>query len=481
MKQLCQHAVEAAKHKGATYADARIVRLLNQVIGAEDERISEIRNTESFGVGVRVIADGAWGFAATARVEPGEIERVAARAVEIARASALAKAPDGIQWAAEPVYNDVFRTPVEKDPFEVSLEDKTGLLLAIGKEVLAVKGVKKYHAHMEFRREHRFLATSEGTLIESETTHGLATYEATAVDESTAKSRYFSAPARSAGWEHIERTPLLAEARRVGEEAVAHLKAKPTPVGKKDLILMPSHLALTMHESIGHATELDRVLGMEESLAGSSFATIDKLGTLKYGSPLMNIVCDNTMPFGLASRGWDDDGVAGQRWHVVKDGILVDYMSGREVCHAIGAERSHGSCRADSWGSIPIIRQSNIGLEPGTQPLTLDELISDTKDGILIDGWGSFSIDQRRENFQFGGDCFWEIKDGKKGAMLKDVTYQAITTDFWGSLDAVCDKRFWNPVGIFGCGKGDPMQIAIMTHGSAPARFRQIDVGGATK
>jgi len=260
---------------------------------------------------------------------------------------------------------------------------------------------------------------------------------------------------------------------------VEHLSAKPCPEGRKDLILLPSHLALTMHESIGHATELDRVLGMEESCAGSSFATIDKLGTLKYGSPIMNIVCDNTYPEGLASMGYDDDGVQCQRWDMIRNGILVDYKTNRETCHAIGAKRSHGSCRADSWASIPIMRQSNFSLEPGDQPRTLEELIADTRDGILIDGMGSFSIDQKRVNFQFGGDCFWEIKKGKRRSMLKDVTYQAITTEFWGSLDALCDKRFWEPHGVMGCGKGDPMQVAQMSHASVPSRFRQIRVGGA--
>jgi TldD protein len=228
-------------------------------------------------------------------------------------------------------------------------------------------------------------------------------------------------------------------------------------------------------------TELDRVLGMEESLAGSSFATIDKLGKFRYGSKLMNIVCDNTMPFGLATRGWDDDGVEGQRWNVIRNGILADYMTGREVCHVIGANRSHGSCRADSWGSIPIIRQSNIGLAPGREPLTPDELIADTKDGIYIEGMGSFSIDQKRLNFQFGGDCFWEIRNGKKRAIYNDVTYQAITPEFYASLDAVCDDRFWVPYGVMNCGKGDPGQTARMTHGSAPARFRKVTVGAGAK
>ena len=481
MKDLCLHALDVAKGKGATYADARIVRLRNQYIMTEDERVSGIQDSDSIGIGVRVIADGAWGFAASAILDKGEVERVASQAVEIARASALAKAPDGLKWAEEPVHEGVFKTPVKKDPFTVPLEAKINLLMAANKEILNVAGVKKAHSHMRFIGEHRYLANTEGSMIESETTTSTATIQATAVSDETAKSRYFEAHPMNIGYEHIEATPLVAEATRVGEEAVAQLTGKPCPVGKKDLVLHPSHLALTMHESIGHATELDRVLGMEESLAGSSFATIDFLGNLKYGAPIMNIVCDNAMPFGLASRGWDDDCVEGQRWNVIKDGILVDYQTGREVCHAIDAKRSRGSCRADSWASIPIVRQSNIGLEPGKEDLTLDELIADTKDGIYIEGMGSFSIDQKRQNFQFGGDCFWEIKDGKKGAILKDVTYQAITTEFWGSLDAICDKRFWTPHGVLNCGKGDPMQVARMSHGSAPARFRQINVGGATK
>jgi TldD protein len=481
LKDLCLHALDVAKQKGATYADARIVKMRNQNVTTEDKRVSGVQDSESIGIGVRVIANGAWGFAASAVLDKGEVEQVANRAVEIANASALAPAPDGLRWAEEQAHEGVFKTPYEKDPFKVALEDKIQLLLGINKEVLAVEGVKKCFSYMHFKGEHRYLANTEGTMVESDTLTSSAQYRATAVDETTAKTRYFEAYPLNTGYEHIENTPLLAEARRVGEEAVAQLKAKPCPVGKKDIVLHPSHLALTMHESIGHATELDRVLGMEESLAGSSFATIDKLGNLKYGSELMNIICDNTMPFGLGSKGYDDDGVEMQKWHVIKDGILIDYMTSREVCHAIDAKRSHGSCRADSWASIPIVRQSNIGLAPGKDPLTLEELIADTKDGIYIEGMGSFSIDQKRQNFQFGGDCFWEIKDGKKGAILKDVTYQAITTEFWGSLDAICDERFWTPCGVMNCGKGDPMQVAQMTHGSAPARFRQIDVGGATK
>jgi len=481
MMNLCLYAVDVAREKGATYADCRAVRFRNQRLATEDHRVASVSDAESAGIGVRVMADGAWGFAASSNLGREQAAETAANAVEVAHASALARNPAGIRWADESPHSDVFRTPVKQDPFKVPLEQKIELLLAISKAVLAVPGVKKCLGGMLFKTEHRWLANSEGSRIESWTCTSNADYEATAVDANTAKTRCYEAYPLNAGYEHIENTPLLAEARRVGEEAVAKLKGRPCPVGKKDLVLHPSHLALTMHESIGHATELDRVLGMEESLAGSSFATIDLLGKLRYGSPLMNIVCDNTLPFGLASRGYDDDGVPGQRWHVIRDGILVDYQSGREVCPAIGARRSRGSCRADSWASIPIVRQSNIGLAPGTKPLSPEDLIAGTDDGIYIEGMGSFSIDQKRQNFQFGGDCFWEIKKGKKGGMLKDVTYQAITTDFWGSLDAVCDGRFWTPYGVMNCGKGDPMQIAQMTHGSAPARFRQINVGGAKR
>ena len=379
-------------------------------------------------------------------------------------------------YAEEPPAQGSFETPVETDPFDVPLSRKVARLLAVNREMCSEQGVSKALSHMVFRREHRLLANSDGTLVESRHTMSTASAQATAVGDGTAKTRSFEAAPLGAGYEHIEAKFRVSEAARVGEEAVRKLHAKASPTGEMDLVLHPSHLYLTMHESVGHALELDRVLGMEESLAGSSFATTDKLGSLRYGSAAMNIVCDNTMPFGLASRGWDDDGVPGQRWHVIRNGVLVDYMTNREVCGAVGAARSHGSCRADSWNAIPILRQSNIGLAPGPEPMTPDALIAGVKRGVYIDGIGAYSIDQRRANFQFGGDCFWEIKDGKLGDMLRDVTYHAMTTAFWGKLDAVCDERFWLPYGVTNCGKGDPMQAAQITHGSAPARFRGVAV-----
>ncbi len=246
-----------------------------------------------------------------------------------------------------------------------------------------------------------------------------------------------------------------------------------------DLVLLPSHLVLTIHESVGHPTELDRVLGWEANMAGTSFATTDKLGNFRYGSPLVNLKADNTLPGGLATWGWDDDGVPSKAWHIVKDGILVNYGTTRDVAHYIGAEESMGCNRADSYSSQPINRIPNLSLMPGKEPTTLEDIISDTEEGILIDGRGSFSIDQRRYNFQFGGDFFQKIENGKITGPLRDVTYQAITPQFWGSMDKIADQRFWEPWGITNCGKGEPMQSMQMSHGSAPARFRNIEVGGA--
>jgi len=473
----CREAVEIARLSGAIYADCRVVYLRRQEIAVEDDRPEQISETESCGIGVRVAHAGGWGFAATPYLERNAIAAAADQALAMARAACRA-APD-LGWAEEPPARGIFETPVQIDPFAVSLDEKISLLLAISRAARAIKGVRKCQGGMQFKCEHRFFVNSENAEVESRGITSAAKYVITAVDEHTAKTRYFEAYPLNAGYEHIRAMPLLEQAPRVAEEAVRKLRGRPCPKGRRDLVLLPSHLALTMHESIGHATELDRVLGMEESLAGSSFATVDLLGKLRYGSAAMNILCDNTMPQGLATRGWDDDGVAGQRWHIIRDGILIDYQTSRQVCRAIGSRRSRGSCRADSWASVPIVRQSNLGLEPGPEPLTLEEMIADVKEGILIDGMGSFSIDQRRLNFQFGGDAFWEIRRGKIGEMLADATYRAITTEFWGSLDAVCDRRFWEPRGVMNCGKGDPMQIAQMTHGSAPARFRKICVGDA--
>lgn len=479
MKELAQLALDVATSGGASYADVRINRYKTQNLNTEDERVAGITDTEDFGFGVRVIVDGAWGFAASGLVTADEIKRVAAKAVEIARASATTMGKP-VSLIPEPPRTESFKTPYEIDPFTVDVNKKVSLLLEINDRLLkADDKIKKAIGNMYFAKVERTFASSEGHYLTSDVVTSNTSYTATAVGENDAKTRTYHPPPLTKGYENIDEKDLLDNTQRVAEQAVGHLLADECPVGKKDLILDPFHLSLTMHESVGHPTELDRALGMEESLAGRSFAVPKLLNNLKYGSDIVNFVADNTLKHGLATHGFDDEGVANQRWHIVKDGVFVGYGTSREVAGEINLQRSTGTTRADSWGSIPIVRIPNLSLMPGKKPLSPEELIADTKDGIYIEGMGSFSIDQMRQNFQFGGDAFWEVKDGKLTKMLKEVTYQSITEKFWNSCDAICDEKHWIQNGLLNCGKGDPMQISQMTHGAATARFRQIDVGGA--
>lgn len=478
MKDLAYLALETARLRGAQYADARIVRHKRQNIMAEDARISSISDSEDCGLGVRVLVDGAWGFAGTADLTREGVQKCAAQAVEMARASAAAGAPK-VQLVPEPPSRLSFRSDYQVDPFVVPMADKVGLLLQINDRLLRHAGIKKAESFMTLRKDEKLLVNTDGSEMTSEVVTTGTGYRATAVGDNDARSRSYMPPPLTKGYENIRADDLLANTDRVAEQAIEHLHAPECPAGVMDLILDPQNLSLTIHESVGHATELDRALGYEESLAGRSFATPDKLRNLKYGSDIVSFVADNTLPGGLATHGFDDDGVPGQRWHIVEDGLFVGYSTGREVAGVIGLERSTGGCRADHWSSIPIVRIPNLSLMPGREPLTLEELISDTDDGIYIEGRGSFSIDQMRCNFQFGGDAFWRIRHGKIVGMLKNVTYQSMTTEFWNSCDAICDERFWVMDGVLNCGKGDPMQIAQMTHGAAPARFRKIRVGAA--
>ena len=480
MKDLAHLAVDTAVSSGASYADVRIVRKHTQHIGAEDRRVTGVSDSESLGFGVRVIADGAWGFAASGAVEPDEMSRIAELAVAVARAAATAL-DEPVELVSEPTRQERFEGPCEVDPFAIPVSEKTGLLLAIHERLLKPDLVTKANSSLFFEVVDRLFASSEGRLLESKVYPTQVSYRATAVDERDARSRSYQPPPRTVGYENVDAQDLLDNADRVAEQAVAHLKARECEPGVKDLVRDPLHLALTMHESIGHATELDRALGFEESLAGGSFATPDRLGTLRYGSPIVNVIADNTLLGGLATLGFDDEGVAGQKWHLIRDGVFVGYGASREIAARIGLDRSVGSCRADAYSSIPIVRQNNFYLEPGREPLSPEELIAGVEDGIYIEGHGSFSIDQKRLNFQFGGDAFWEIKNGQQGSMLKNVTYHAITPEFWGSCDAICDERYFRLEGVMNCGKGDPGQISRMSHGSAPARFRQINVGAATQ
>jgi len=470
---LAQLAVSRVRAAGCEYGDIRLLETRNQSVRAEDGRISGVNERYNSGFGVRALYQGAWGFAASADFSAGEIERTADLAVAIARASrSLMKSP--VRLADEPMHRDLVKTAFQVDPFSIPLDDKCHLLVSVSEILQKEKGIIRSNGSIWAQRDVKHFASTEGSVIDFDLLAVGGDFEATAKGDDDFQSREYSIPYRRAGYEHITAADMLGQAPRVAAQAVEKVKAsQPTP-GKYDLVLDAGHLSLTIHESCGHPSELDRALGYEANYAGTSFLTPEKLGTFRYGSKYVNIFADNTRPGAMASTGYDDDGVAGQRWPIIEEGIFKGYSTNREVATQIGQTRSRGSCRADSWSSVPIVRIANVGLEPGDQ--TLDSLIADVKDGIYIEGRGSFSIDQRRYNFQFGGDCFWEIKNGKRGTMLKNVIYNGITPEFWGSCDGVADRSFWQEHGFINCGKGQPGQSGWMTHAASPARFRQINV-----
>lgn len=478
MKDFAKYALEVVSAEKVDYADVRLRTTKEERITTFNDVLRGLVNTDETGIGIRVLVNGRWGFAATPYLTKDEIEKTVKKAVSIAKAAAIVSQKPIILTKDKPAVGK-FKTKIEKDPFSVPLPEKLALLTEIYEKAGKVKNIKKVMGMMYFKKMHQYFLSTEGADIENEIYLSAASYEATAVAKGDFQSRMYQEFPRSAGYEWIEKQDLVSHAERIAEDANKKIVAKKGPVGKKDLILMPSHIALTIHESVGHPTELDRVLGWEANFAGISFATTEKRGRFQYASPIVNFVADNTLEGGLATWGYDDDGVPGKRWHIIKDGVLVNYGSTRDTAHYIGDSESFGCNRADSFASQPINRIPNLSLMPGEKKLSLNDLIADTEDGILIDGRGSFSIDQRRYNFQFGGDMFYEIKNGKIVGELRDVIYQAITPQFWNSCDAICDETEWKMYGILNCGKGEPGQVAQMTHGASPARFRNIDVGGA--
>ncbi|MBM4047343.1 MAG: TldD/PmbA family protein [Planctomycetes bacterium] len=483
MRHLTAFALETARLRGATYADIRVVESKAESLAVRNGRIGSVLESETLGFGVRVICQGAWGFASSSDVTKSEIQRVAALAVEIAKSSARLSAGRRVRLAPQPAYQTTWSTPYLLDPFSVPTSEKLDLLLAIDKTLRRSPKISVAYSEMQFERERTWLATSEGAFIDQTLLKSGVGYSATAVGKGETQIRSYPASHggqnSTMGYELVKSLPLLENAERIREEAVALLTAKPCPSGKKDLILDGSQLALQIHESCGHPSELDRVLGMEANFAGTSFLTREKRGKLRYGSPLVNLIADTTLPTGLGTRGFDDEGVPAQRWHIVKDGRFVGYLTNREVAHAIGEERSRGCCRADGWQNLPMIRIPNLSLMPGDHEL--DDILGDTRDGVFMACNKSWSIDQQRLNFQFGCEIGWEVKRGKLGAMVKHPTYQGITPEFWGSCDAIASERHWKLWGVRNCGKGQPAQTAGMSHGAAPARFRNVTVGvGAT-
>jgi len=471
---LARIALSEARAAGADFADVRLMRLHQQSILARNDRIDRVLDSHRVGFGVRVLARGAWGFAGSSLLTEDSLRATARRAAAIARGSSvLVREP--VILAPEPPHQASHVTPRARDPFDVPLSVKSALLLQANEEMRAVPEIRLAVGLIQQTSQKQFYASTEGSGIHRDRIITAATIMAHAAGNDDRQSRAYHISGRHAGWEQIEAGDLVGNAPRVAREAKEKLFAERAPEGRYDLILDPEHLHLTIHESIGHATELDRVLGYEADYAGTSFATVDKLGSFQYGSKTVNVVADNITPEFLASTGFDDEGVAGQRWDIIREGILVDYGTGREVAPKIGAERSHGTCRADGWWSTPIVRIPNLGLLPGKG--TPEELIADTRDGIFIQGAGTFSIDQQRLNFQFGGDMFWRVRNGRISGPLKNVVYQSSTPVFWNACDAVCGPEDWRAVGILNCGKGQPGQAGTMSHYSSTSRFRGIPVG----
>jgi len=471
--EFAELALKRITASGAEYGDIRIQDSHTEQIDGEDRRIASIRDTQDIGFGIRVLYHGAWGFAASSILSLEEVPRVADLAVEIAKGSASV-ALEKVRLAQEPVHRDRVVTPYRIDPFSVALEKKTDLLLTTMETLHRQSGVARSSASLWARRDRKLFVSSEGTHVEFDLLAGQGDCTATALYESRFASRSFNTPHLRQGYELIEDADLQREASRVAAQAVEKVKAPVVDAGQYDLVLDPEHLSLTIHESCGHPSELDRALGYEANYAGTSFLTTEKLGSFRYGSSHVNLVADNTESDTLAATGYDDDGVSCQKWDVIRDGIFVGYCTNREVAPMIGDARSRGSNRADGWGSVPIVRIANIGLEPGSA--TVDQLIADVKRGIYIEGHGSYSIDQRRYNFQFGGDAFWLIEHGRRTHMLRDVIYHGITPEFWKSCDGVADRSARRRYGFITCGKGQPGQSGWMTHAASTARFRQVQV-----
>ncbi|MBI4801465.1 MAG: TldD/PmbA family protein [Elusimicrobia bacterium] len=478
MFDFAKKAVEIAQRRKADFGDIRVIETRTQDLSVKNGEIGSLNDTLTLGFGVRMLFNGAWGFASSDVMTAREVERVSLRALNIAKASAALMAAK-VRLARENAYQDVWQTPFLTDPFAVGTDKKLALLFAVDAVLRKNRKIRSAVSGMSFIREHQWHMTTEGSKIEQTLLSSGAGCLATAVDKNEAQERSYPSThggqTLSLGYELIESLRLLDHAERVREEAVALLTAPACPGGTKDLIISGNQLALQIHESVGHATELDRVLGYEESYAGSSFATTEKLGKFRYGSKLVNLVADATLPGGLATAGYDDDAVKAQRWHIVKDGILSGYMTNREFASRIGKTRSFGSCRADGYGKIPITRICNLSLMPGD--MEYEDIIRDTKDGIIMENNKSWSIDQKRLNFQFGCEIGWLVKNGKTAHMVKNPTYQGITPGFWGSCDAIAGEKHWRLWGVANCGKGQPGQRAMMCHGNSPARFRKVKIG----
>ncbi len=475
---LADTAMRLAKLAGASYADIRIGRIEEDTLWAREQRLEGYNSSATAGFGLRVLLNGSWGFAASEHVSDEEIAAAVTKAIENAQAAARVQ---GTRIVLEELtaYQDEWTSPVDIDPFTIGADEKAARLLAINEAALKA-GADYCHSSINYAREYKFFASSIGSRITQTRTRIDGGFTVTVIGKDTGKfaTRELQVPSRAAGWEYILAQDFIGDAELAAEQARQKLKAKPVVPGKYDVVIDPTNLYLTIHETVGHSTELDRALGWEADFAGTTFVTPDKLGKLQFGSPLMTVVADRSQEGGLSTARYDDDGVhaSASEFPIVERGVFKNYQMAIGQAQLIGLERSNGCAYADKPTAFPIQRMPNISLQPNPEPCTLDDLFSGVDDGIYITGRGSWSIDQQRDNFQFSGQLYYEIKNGKLGSMLRDVAYQGKTVEFWNSMDGLCDKSAYHLAGTFYCGKAQPVQLAPVSHGSVPARFRQVTV-----
>jgi TldD protein len=481
MKEIAGNALDAAVRRGISYADVRLIETEERHVSTKNGKISQASSSVSLGLGIRVLDRGSWGFAATDDLSTDGIEAASALAVEVARASALAKKHD-ILLAPEQKHEAMWVSAIRIDPFSIPVDQNLALLFSIDAELRRNPGVTLAEGSLVFCRDRQIFVSSAGSLIDQTRYTSGAGFAAYSFRNGEIQKRSypnsFGGQHQLKGYELVEELQLLENAPRIAEEVVALHSADQCPEGRFDLILDSSQLGLQIHESVGHPIELDRVLGSEANYAGMSFLTLDKLNHLQYGSEIVNVVCDARVEHGpgLGTFAFDDEGVAAQSTDIIRNGRFVGYMTSRETASAVGEKRSNGTMRADGWGRIPLIRMTNVSLKPGEQ--TLDEVF-DTDRGIYMQTNKSWSIDDKRYNFQFGCEIGWEIRNGKRIRMLKNPSYSGISTEFWNSCAAIAGPEHWTLWGTPNCGKGQPEQVMGTGHGASPARFRNIKIGSA--
>lgn len=494
-KQIADMVLNTAKLKGASYADVRIGRYMRQYIITREKNVESITNSESYGIGIRVLANGSWGFAATDKMDNGSILKATATAVNMAKVNAKLLA-EPVQLAPQKGYGEVsWKTPIEKNAFETPVKDKVDLLLSANGVALA-NGASFINNALYLINEQKYFASTEGSYIDQDIHRIWPTFTVTKTNTKSGKfeTRNSLSSPMGMGYEYLtpreedkirgivtvynKRYDMLEDVKAAALQADEKLKAKPVEPGKYDLVLDPTNLFLTIHESVGHPTELDRVLGYEANYAGTSFLTLDKWKSKKFnfGSKLVNFVADKTQPHSLGAVGYDDEGVKTKEWNIIKDGILINYQTTRDQAHILGLDESQGCSYAESWNSVQFQRMPNVSLEPGKSPLKPSDLIKNIEKGLYMFGRNSYSIDQQRYNFQFSSQLCFEINNGKIGGMVKNAAYQANTQEFWNSCSAICDKSDYRLSGSFFDGKGQPSQVSAVSHGCSTTKFSGINV-----